>query len=116
MAEDESQESKDEENAAEGKVFCRNCGESIDEKAEICPECGVRQKSNKAKNPGVAALASFILPGAGQVYNGDIAKGIFILLLWGFSGLLSLVLIGLITTPIIWLFAIYDAYNSASSE
>lgn len=23
--------------------YCQNCGAEIDEKAEICPECGVRQ-------------------------------------------------------------------------
>jgi serine/threonine protein kinase len=34
-----------------------------------------------AKNPTVAGLLSFFIPGAGQIYNGQIAKGILIFLL-----------------------------------
>jgi WD40 repeat protein len=34
-----------------------------------------------AKNPTVAGLLSFFIPGAGQIYNGQIAKGLLILLL-----------------------------------
>jgi TM2 domain-containing membrane protein YozV len=29
------------------------------------------------RNPGVAAVLSFILPGVGQIYNGDFLRGIF---------------------------------------
>jgi hypothetical protein len=28
-----------------GEVFCYSCGEIIKERAEICPECGVRQRA-----------------------------------------------------------------------
>ena len=28
------------------------------------------------KNPGTAAVASFIVPGVGQIYNGDILRGV----------------------------------------
>ncbi len=27
-------------------MYCRNCGKEIDEKAVICPHCGVAQKDN----------------------------------------------------------------------
>jgi TM2 domain-containing membrane protein YozV len=40
--------------------------------------------------PGVAALLSFLLPGIGQIYNGDILRGVFWLIvtpgLWVGSG------------------------------
>jgi TM2 domain-containing membrane protein YozV len=44
--------------------------------------------------PGVAALLSFIVPGVGQIYNGDILRGLFWLVitpgLWvGSGGLLG---------------------------
>jgi hypothetical protein len=44
--------------------------------------------------PGVAALLSFIIPGVGQIYNGDILRGLFWLIitpgLWvGSGGLLG---------------------------
>lgn len=44
--------------------------------------------------PGVAALLSFFIPGVGQIYNGDILRGVFWLIitpgLWiGSGGLLG---------------------------
>ena len=59
-------------------MFCKNCGKEIDDKAEICPHCGVRSKlsSTVTKNPGLAAIISFFFPGLGQIYNGEIGKGI----------------------------------------
>ena len=101
--------------------YCSNCGEEIDDEAEICPECGVRQEpaSNNiggGGDPGIAALLSFFIVGAGQLYNGEVAKGIILFILAGISGILMLVLIGFITTPIIWLYGIYDAYNTAQKQ
>ena len=44
--------------------------------------------------PGVAALLSFLIPGIGQIYNGDVLRGVFWLIvtpgLWiGSAGLLG---------------------------
>jgi TM2 domain-containing membrane protein YozV len=39
--------------------------------------------------PGVAAVLSFLIPGLGQIYNGDILRGLF----W------------LIITPGLWIFS-----------
>ncbi len=72
-------------------MFCKNCGAEIDEKAEICPKCGVRVKpvpiSTEKKSSGIAAIASF-----------------FILIFIG---------IGLILLPLFWVYNIYDAYKTA---
>lgn len=45
----------------------------------------------KGKNPSVAALASMAIPGAGQVYNGDFAKGValFVISLLSLAGWLT---------------------------
>ncbi|SFH34466.1 hypothetical protein SAMN05660649_04834 [Desulfotomaculum arcticum] len=67
------------------------------------------------KNPGVAAVLSFLICGLGQIYNGQIGKG---LLLFGgaiISGFLTTILIGFILLPAIWLYGIYDAYKTANS-
>ncbi len=103
-----------------GTKYCSNCGQQIDEEAEICPECGVRQARPvyrevvyQQKNPGLAAVLSALFVGFGQIYNGQIAKGLIMMVLYFFSILLILVLIGLITTPLIWIYGIYDAYNTA---
>jgi TM2 domain-containing membrane protein YozV len=46
------------------------------------------------KNPGTAAVLSFLIPGVGQIYNGTILRGVFWLIvtpgLWiGSGGLLG---------------------------
>ncbi len=65
------------------------------------------------KNPGVAAVLSFFVTGLGQIYNGQIAKGIILIIVYGISWCLMFVLIGFITTPILWIWGMYDAYRTA---
>jgi len=106
--------------------YCSNCGIEIDSSLDNCPKCGVRQISptgykqtyqgyqkQNLKSPGLAAVLSFLIVGLGQIYNGQIAKGLLLLLGAIISGVLMLILIGFIFWIIIWLYAIYDAYNTA---
>jgi len=65
------------------------------------------------KNPGLAAVLSFFWMGLGQIYNGQLAKGILFMIVYGFSWVLMFVLIGFITTPILFVYGIWDAYTSA---
>lgn len=65
------------------------------------------------KNPAIATLLSFFFAGLGQIYNGEIGKGILFMVLYGISFALMLVVIGFITTPILWIWGIVDANNSA---
>ncbi|MEW6418071.1 MAG: hypothetical protein AB1480_08120 [Nitrospirota bacterium] len=65
------------------------------------------------KNPGVAAVLSFFFCGLGQIYNGQILKGILMFAAYSLSILLMYVLIGFITTPILWIWGMYDAYRAA---
>lgn len=60
---------------------------------------------------GLPALLSFIIPGLGQLVKGHVGKGI--LIFFGFLiGLIILVLPGVI----VWIYGIYDAYNSNEHE
>ena len=66
------------------------------------------QPAVQTKSPGLALFLSFIMPGAGQLYNGDIGKGIllffsFWILVWIFIGW------------IFWIVAMVDAYQSAQN-
>ena len=61
---------------------------------------------------GIPALLSFFIPGLGQLIKGDIGKGILIILGMIISSILILIVVGIITTPILWIWNIYDAYNS----
>ncbi|MCZ7398188.1 MAG: zinc ribbon domain-containing protein [Candidatus Methanoperedens sp.] len=53
-------------------MYCKNCGAEIDDKAEICPKCGVRVKpisiSIEKKSSGIAAIASFFVPNDVCIY------------------------------------------------
>lgn len=44
-------------------MFCKNCGKEIDDKAEICPNCGVRVKGSSgagdAPSAGFGVLGFF---------------------------------------------------------
>ena len=99
-----------------GEVYCFSCGEVIKAEAEICPKCGVRQKTNplyQMKNPGIAAIASFFFAGLGQIYNGEIGKGLLLIIVQTVNVFLMFVIIGFLTYPIVWIYGIYDAYTTA---
>ncbi|MDO8805459.1 MAG: hypothetical protein Q7R35_13640 [Elusimicrobiota bacterium] len=60
------------------------------------------------KNAGLAAILSFIFPGLGQLYNGDLVKAFLFIL-----GMMLLgSTIGLALTVPLWIWAVVDAYNS----
>lgn len=82
-------------------MFCRECGKQVSSEAPSCPHCGVPRpvlteedwhmeqlahghgvvdyaRVKPSFNPGIAAVLSFFIPGAGQIYRGKIAAG----LLW----------------------------------
>lgn len=58
------------------------------------------------KSPGIALLLSLLICGVGQMYNGQVAKGILMLI--GFV-LLWTVLLGWV----IWIWSMVDAYSTA---
>lgn len=101
--------------------YCAHCGTEIDIEAMTCPNCGVLQTGMQTqtqppiKNEGLAAVLSFFFTGLGQIYNGDIGKGIVLIIIQIINILLMFVLVGLITYPIVWIYGIWDAYNTAKN-
>ncbi|RSL35294.1 hypothetical protein D7Z54_01645 [Salibacterium salarium] len=65
------------------------------------------------KNSGLAAVLSAIWCGLGQIYNGQIGKGITFMVIQFINTLLFFVFIGFITYPIFWIFGMIDAYKQA---
>ena len=114
----------------EDEAFCRNCGEVIDARASFCPECGADQRSSsttssidsalddlfRGGNPFVAAVLSALFPGIGQIYNRELEKGVVIMILSLLAVASALVLVGFVIYPIIWIYAIYDAYKVAERQ
>jgi TM2 domain-containing membrane protein YozV len=68
--------------------FCKDCGEKIDAKAEICPKCGVRQEyPQTGRNKVVAGLLAIFLGGLGihKFYLGKPVSGIlYLIFFWTF--------------------------------
>ena len=60
---------------------------------------------------GVPAVLSFFLPGLGQMVKGEVGKGILIFIGFWISVAMFAILIGFITTPILYVWQIMDAYN-----
>lgn len=98
--------------------------------------------AEQKSHPGVAAVLSFVFNGLGQLYNGQIKKGLFIILLssvgmfifilgaifialWLLGKAISigqitigllLFCLGLIIICILGLYSIFDAYNVAKQQ
>jgi len=65
------------------------------------------------KNPSIATILSFFFMGLGQIYNGQIGKGVIFIILYGISVALMFAVVGFVTTPILWIWGMVDANNSA---
>ncbi|HZY65701.1 MAG: hypothetical protein M3N10_01485 [Actinomycetota bacterium] len=68
------------------------------------------------KSPGIAAVLSFLIQGLGQIYNGQILKGLVLVVIQAINVALMNVLIGFITYPIVLIYAVYDAYRVAERK
>lgn len=71
------------------------------------------QLVSAAKNPGVAAVLSFFWPGLGQIYNGEIGKGVLFIVIQVINAFLTFIMIGFITGFIVWILGMVDAYQVA---
>ncbi len=118
-------------------MFCSTCGTQAEPSAQHCGGCGAAVSTVAAtgmaaapafaprmsqpqtiviqsgKSAGLAAVLSFFWCGLGQIYNGEIGKGIAFLILYVVSILLMFILIGFLTTPVLWVWGMVDAYRTA---
>ena len=74
---------------APAESYCRDCGSVIHARAEICPKCGVRQRTVTVANRSrtSAAIFAFFLGGLGvhKFYLGRPGTGIvYLLFCWTF--------------------------------
>lgn len=65
------------------------------------------------KNSGLAAVLSFFFTGLGQIYNGQIGKGVVFIIIQIINVGLMFILIGFLTYPIVWIWGMVDAYKTA---
>ncbi len=96
------------------ELFCQWCGKEVQQGASFCSNCGKSLSQlpvssptpyrpyaypgpvaySKRKDEGIAAVLSFLFTGLGQVYNGQIGKGIVFIVLGIFFAFSILVLVG----------------------
>jgi len=60
---------------------------------------------------GLAVALSFLLPGLGQIYNQEFAKGVRFIIAYIISWALSFILIGWVLLLIVWIWSMVDAYQ-----
>jgi TM2 domain-containing membrane protein YozV len=90
-----------------GKIVCKTCAQNIANK-NISPG-----KVINRKEPVFGLILSFFIPGLGQVYNGDLGKGLVLFIAAVISVCLMFLCIGFVTYIVIWLYSMFDAYNYA---
>lgn len=112
-------EKQDADSTAQEFKFCANCGFKMDKNNKFCPNCGSSPDNPKQamhiqsdKSSGLAAVLSFLIIGLGQIYLGLTKRGLILFVLAVISGFLMLIYIGWIIWLLVWIYAIYDAYNS----
>ncbi|MGA2105075.1 MAG: hypothetical protein ABSG06_06745 [Methanoregula sp.] len=91
--------------------FCSGCGARMDGKSPVGYPC-LPVPMREQKSQMIAGICSTFLPGLGQVYNGEAAKGFALFILTCVGLTLGLILLG-IPGAIVWLYAMYDAYTTA---
>jgi len=65
------------------------------------------------KNSAVATILSCLFMGFWKIYNGHIGKGILFIVLYGISVALMFIIVGFMTTPILWIWRMVNANSSA---
>lgn len=95
-------------------MFCSECGNELNEKAVVCPNCGVPVKEEKENmemiepkiSRGWAAIASLLIVGLGQMLQGRVGRGVA----WLIGGFVIGIITMGIAAPIVWIAAAVDAY------
>jgi TM2 domain-containing membrane protein YozV len=105
-------------------MFCGRCGTANRNDAMFCKSCANPMANlpmasqnvllmPQIKSPGLAAGLSFFICGLGQIYNGQIFKGLLMMAAYLVSAILIIVVVGLLTTPLLWIWGMVDAYKTA---
>jgi TM2 domain-containing membrane protein YozV len=65
------------------------------------------------KNPAISLILSFFIPGLGTMVNGNVGRGVLILVLYVVGAVLSWLLIGIPLLVGAWIWGLVDGYTSA---
>ena len=65
------------------------------------------------KSPGLALLASFFIPGLGSMLNGEVGKGVAILVSSVVCWVLAILIVPILVAVGLWIYGMVDAYSGA---
>jgi TM2 domain-containing membrane protein YozV len=93
--------------------FCQSCGGETIPAQEICIKCGVRLRGNSGsklisggnKSVTLAWILSLLLPGVGQIYLGQVVKGIAMIA----GGIILTAITGGLAGIVVWFVGVFDA-------
>ena len=110
-------------------TYCTNCGKAVEETDSFCQNCGKSTKAKESftskmeteaekfmanKDPFIAAILSFIIPGLGQLYNGDFKKSLIFQAAYIISWILGSMIPFFLIIPLgVLIISIYDAHTEA---
>src|SRR5438045_8967578 len=102
-------------------AFCTKCGAEVPASSRFCQRCGDQPATvapvvivRSAKSPIVALILSFFISGLGQLYNGEIGKGVAFLIgyfiAWVcFWAVIWLSVMHWFTSAVVWVSGMFDA-------
>jgi TM2 domain-containing membrane protein YozV len=73
----------------------------------------VENEEKAMRSPILAAILSLIVAGLGQIYNGQVTKGVIFIVIQLINGALTGVLVGWLLLPLVGLWAMIEAYMTA---
>ena len=73
------------------------------------------EEADTMRNPIIAAVLSLIVAGLGQIYNGQITKGVLFIVAQLINGALLYVAIGFVTMPLVGLWTAVRRYETRPS-
>ena len=112
-------------------MCCQNCGSQLPDSAKFCDRCGAKvgtdtERSNSnieynmasimvnKKSEALALILSLLIPGLGQIYNGQVSKGAMMIVAAIVCAVLIFVFFPIgILYIVLWIYAMYDAFKDA---
>ena len=112
-------------------MYCQNCGSQLPDSAKFCDRCGAKvgtdtERSNSnieynmasimvnKKSEALALILSLLIPGLGQIYNGQVSKGAMMIVAAIVCAVLIFVFFPIgILYIVLWIYATYDAFKDA---
>ena len=112
-------------------MYCQNCGSQLPDSAKFCDRCGAKvgsateQNSSQTeynmasimvnkKSEALSLILSLLIPGLGQIYNGQVKKGAIMIVAAVVCSFVMFLFFPLaFLYLVLWIYGMYDAFKDA---